>query len=157
MLIRSMLEADLAAVEQLEAQLFSSPLNRSQLTSALNSRHWLWVVERQAEIAGYLIAHHGGGVADLLTIGVDPSQQRNGIGQQLLAVLLEQLQSARVDELFLEVRRSNRSAIGLYQRCGMTSVGVRKGYYPCLSTFGSDSRNRREDAIVMRYRVLPDR
>ena len=50
-------------------------------------------------------------------------------------------EQAGVDMMLLEVRRSNQSAIDLYQDEGFHELGVRKGYYP------SDSG--REDAIIL--------
>lgn len=165
MQIRPMRMADLAVVERLEQQLFPSPHSLSQLEKAMAGRHWLWLAEEvpastgglnseegamvssvlpvETPVYGYLIASYGGGVADLLSIGVASGFQRRGIARQLLQSLLEQLPSQHVDELFLEVRRSNTSAIGLYHQCGLQQVGVRKGYYPAA--------DGREDALVMRY------
>ena len=56
MLIRPVLESDLPAVEKLEQQLFSSPWSLAQLNTAFNSGQWMWLVERQSNVAGYLIA-----------------------------------------------------------------------------------------------------
>lgn len=160
MQIRAMSATDLAVVEQLEKKLFSSPWGLSQLQKALTGRHWMWVAEvssatgtsvpvssslstHQTVVCGYLIASYGGGVSDLLSIAVAPDFQRRGIARQLLQALVEQLSSQQVDELFLEVRRSNHSAIALYRQCQLQQVGIRKDYYP--------SAKGREDAVVMRY------
>ncbi len=159
MSIRPMLAVDLVAVERLEQQLFHSPWSLAQLQKSLSGNFLMSVAEQQDEVVGYLIASQGGGVSDLLTIGVDPRQRRGGIGRQLLLALYEQLRLAGIDELFLEVRRSNVGAIELYQHSGMEQVGVRKGYYPsdnCPELGDNRSTpdgNSREDAIVMRYQL----
>ncbi|MEH6469831.1 MAG: ribosomal protein S18-alanine N-acetyltransferase [Halopseudomonas sp.] len=142
LLIRPMVEADLESVAQVEYRLFSSPTSLKQFRQSLDAGHCMWLAQRQDCICGYLVASHGGGVADLLTIGVDLQQRRMGVARRLLSGLFEQLQRLSVDELFLEVRQSNSAAIGLYLRCGFESVGLRKGYYP-----GGAGR---EDAVVMR-------
>jgi ribosomal-protein-alanine N-acetyltransferase len=43
------------------------------------------------------------------------------------------------------VRPSNRPALGLYQRLGFATVGLRKGYYP--------ADQGQEDAVVMRLEL----
>jgi ribosomal-protein-alanine N-acetyltransferase len=45
------------------------------------------------------------------------------------------------ENLFLEVRASNKVAIGLYEQAGFIESGVRKNYYP--------SHAGKEDAILM--------
>jgi len=47
--------------------------------------------------------------------------------------------------VWLEVRRSNESALRLYEREGFELVRVRKGYYP-----------PREDALIMRKLLVPE-
>jgi ribosomal-protein-alanine N-acetyltransferase len=48
-----------------------------------------------------------------------------------------------VEEVFLEVRESNRSAQALYLAYGFRAVGQRAAYY----------RNPREDALVLRLEL----
>jgi ribosomal-protein-alanine N-acetyltransferase len=43
--------------------------------------------------------------------------------------------------MFLEVRPSNKAAIGLYESMGFNEFSVRKDYYPAI--------NGREDAVLM--------
>ncbi len=137
-----MVEADLDRVTLLEQQLFSSPWRLAQLQDSLHCSRWMWVATLQDVLVGYLVASYGGGVADLLTIGVDSRQQGSGVGQRLLLQLIERLRSEQADALFLEVRESNAAAVALYRKCGFESVAVRKGYY-------SDEAGS-EDAVVMR-------
>lgn len=140
--IRALVETDLDQVALLEQQLFGSPWSLAQLHESLRGNRWMWVATQQDVLVGYLVASYGGGVADLLTIGVDARQQRSGIAQQLLSRLFERLRREQADALFLEVRESNAAAVLLYRKCGFESVAVRKGYYP--------DKAGAEDAIVMR-------
>ena len=48
--------------------------------------------------------------------------------------------------VFLEVRESNSPALGLYQGAGFEVTGMRPDYYA----------QPREDALLLRRRVLPD-
>ncbi len=51
--------------------------------------------------------------------------------------------------MFLEVRPSNSGASRLYHRRGFVEIGVRPAYYR--------ADEGREDAIVMRLEINPDR
>ena len=75
----------------------------------------------------------------LVTIAVDPRQQRRGIGLTLLLAVCDLAIEAELDSVALEVRASNAGAMRLYERCGFRRVGRLRNYY-------SDNR---EDAIVM--------
>ncbi|MFT5722684.1 MAG: ribosomal-protein-alanine N-acetyltransferase [Motiliproteus sp.] len=127
--LRVAVAADLEGIARLERQLFSTPWSLAQLQGSLGGDRWLWVAVQHDMLVGYLVASQGGGVADLLTIGVDPSRQGEGVGRRLLAQLFARLQSEQAEELFLEVRETNAAAQALYLRCGFESVGVRKNYY----------------------------
>ena len=75
----------------------------------------------------------------LVTIAVDPRQQRRGIALALLLAVCDLAIEAELDGVALEVRSSNAGAMRLYERCGFRRVGRLRNYY-------SDNR---EDAIVM--------
>lgn len=48
------------------------------------------------------------------------------------------------ERLLLEVRVGNLGAIRLYQRCGFSEDGCRRGYYPAV-----EGAAGREDALLM--------
>ena len=75
------------------------------------------------------------------TIGVAARCQKQGLGARLLRHAMTVGKAARARRVLLEVRRSNASALGLYQHFGFRQVGVRKGYYP--------ADGGREDALVL--------
>ncbi len=79
--------------------------------------------------------------AELIRIAVEPGLRRQGIGEQLLNDLLQEVKKRDIHDIFLEVRSSNEAAIGLYTKAGFVNAGIRKGYYS----------NPAEDAIIMRY------
>ena len=105
-----------------------------------------FVVEQDHRVIG-----HGGitvldGDAHITTIAVDPNEQRRGIA----GVLMRHLFAAAIENgcgaITLEVRASNTAAIALYEQHGMTSAGIRPGYY------GDDG----EDALIMWLRPIPN-
>ncbi len=93
---------------------------------------------------GYLIYHCAGGEAHILSIAVSPDFRRRGIAGRLLKSFHISMIKRGVKEVYLEVRRSNLSALALYASVGYKLIGCRRGYY-------SDG----EDALVMK-KILGD-
>jgi [ribosomal protein S18]-alanine N-acetyltransferase len=67
--------------------------------------------------------------AELESIAVAAAWQRRGFGHRLLQATIDELQRAGTEEIWLEVRASNRTAIGLYRRFGFSETGRRVRYY----------------------------
>lgn len=76
--------------------------------------------------------------ADINNVAVATEHRGQGLGRELVRGLLAFIWALGCRQVNLEVRRSNRRAIGLYESCGFTVVGCRGGYY-------SDG----EDALLM--------
>ncbi|MFT5033761.1 MAG: ribosomal-protein-alanine N-acetyltransferase [Bermanella sp.] len=83
--------------------------------------------------------------ANLLNVAVHKSAQRKGFARSLLSECLEKYAAQDIKHCFLEVRRSNRPAINLYEELGFHRIGERKDYYPV--------RGGREDALVLLCRL----
>ena len=66
---------------------------------------------------------------DLQMIAVHPQARKMGVGKQLLEHSLQTLQKMGFTQCLLEVRASNISAIGLYQKLGFTTLAKRPGMY----------------------------
>ena len=76
----------------------------------------------------------------MLNLCVAREFQRRGLAREILGHLMDEADSLKVRDVFLEVRPSNTGAISLYEQMGFNQVGLRKDYYP---TVGG-----REDAII---------
>ena len=74
-----------------------------------------------------------------MNIAVDPPHRGRGIATMLLERLFESTNDDQHRGYTLEVRVSNETAIGLYERLGFTARGLRRGYYT----------DNREDALIM--------
>lgn len=92
--------------------------------------------------SGFVLARFVAGEAEILTITVDKSERRHGIGRQLMETVLRQLHQLRAESLFLEVDAQNVGAIGLYKRLGFLEVARRAAYY--------DTPTGKSAALVMR-------
>ena len=77
--------------------------------------------------------------ADITNVAVRPQYRRQGIGLQLVTMMLGMMGRLGVTSVLLEVRESNIPAIRLYERYGFTAYNKRKNYY----------RNPAEDAVLM--------
>jgi len=77
--------------------------------------------------------------AHLVTIAVDPMHRRKGLGELLLAEMLDWADRLGARVMTLEVRVSNLGAQALYRKYGFITQGLRKHYY-------SDNG---EDALLM--------
>jgi ribosomal-protein-alanine N-acetyltransferase len=139
--IRSAVPADAEAFFAIERRSFSDPWSEASFLEALTSP-WTFGFAAQGSrgVAGYLIAREVAGTGEVLNLAVAPEFRRRGVGAALLRAGLKALQNRRVDEVFLEVRESNRSAQSLYASQGFRPVGQRAAYY----------RNPKEDALVLR-------
>lgn len=82
--------------------------------------------------------------AELLNIAIHPAFHRKGIGKMLLERMVQEAIRHGARRMFLEVRRSNRIAIDLYDRFEFVKFSERRNYY----------KNPVEDAIIMEKLLL---
>lgn len=94
------------------------------------------VIEKERKMIAYLSYRQIFDQADLIQIYVRPEWRKQGYGQRLIAAL-QRIDS--IQEIYLEVRVSNRSAINLYQQSAFELRGSRLDYY----------QQPREDAFIM--------
>ena len=138
---RPMREADLDAVTAIEQQVHAFPWTRGNFADSLQTGYCCQVGESQDEVTGYGVLMRVMDEAHLLNLSIAEPLQGCGLGRQLLLHFIELARRQGVETLFLEVRRSNQRAIGLYLAMGFNEFSVRKGYYPAAGG--------REDALLM--------
>ncbi|MEM8731328.1 MAG: GNAT family N-acetyltransferase [Pseudomonadota bacterium] len=69
------------------------------------------------------------GEAELLTLATHPDQRRQGLALAVMSAWEPQAHRRGATRAFLEVAADNLPARALYDRCGYTRDGYRKGYY----------------------------
>ena len=79
--------------------------------------------------AGFILCSVCGDEAEILTIGVLPSERKKGIAFALLTEMEFVLKEAGVSNFFLDVNETNIPALNLYAKFGFEQVGLRKAYY----------------------------
>lgn len=77
--------------------------------------------------------------AHVTLLGIHPCWRQQGLGQLLLAILLQEAQRRQLVRATLEVRASNQGAIALYEKFNFRVAGRRPNYY----------QNPSEDALIL--------
>ncbi|RLD12886.1 ribosomal-protein-alanine N-acetyltransferase [candidate division KSB1 bacterium] len=136
--IRPMTEKDLETIVALEKRIFSDPWSRSSFEAELVNKKYSYplVMELDGKIVAYAVIWHFFEELHIANIAVHPEYRRMGLGKAFMEYILENFANAQF--AFLEVRRSNKAAINLYESFGFKVLSVRKRYY-----------RDGEDALVM--------
>ena len=130
MSIRKMNSADILAVLRIQAELAFQDWNERQYEQELKAPYTYAIVyENEGTIEGYAVFHLLGADSELLSIAVNNSAQRKGVGSKLLHAGLSQLDLDKTDFCFLEVRENNIKARNFYEKHGFNLFGIRKKYY----------------------------
>lgn len=139
--IRQMNETDLPAVAELESTAYAYPWSEGSFRDSLRSGDECWLLELNGELAGHGVITTVVDDATVLNIAIHPRYQKRGLGQKMLAHLLDGTRQLGAKNCFLEVRQTNTAALALYARAGFKEVGRRRNYYP--------ADEGREDALVL--------
>jgi ribosomal-protein-alanine N-acetyltransferase len=143
--LRPMMPGDLARVAELERESYAFPWSDQIFADCLRVGYHCVVVETADGVMGYSVLSMGAGEAHVLNLCIAGALRRRGIGRELLLAVLGHARDRGVRDAYLEVRRSNRAAIALYQELGFDCVGQRRGYY--------QAHEGREDALVYRLEL----
>jgi [ribosomal protein S18]-alanine N-acetyltransferase len=143
--IRRLLYPDLPKVIAIERRVFPTPWSLAMFVLELSKQSGICLAASTTSasaggrrLIGYLICSRYDTVWHIMNIAVDAEHQGRGVASALLAELYERVGEATA-RYTLEVRRSNRLAIGLYEREGFRAAGLRRRYY----------QDNGEDALVM--------
>jgi ribosomal-protein-alanine N-acetyltransferase len=142
MVIEPARKKDLEAVWAIEQASFSHPWTRAMFQEELAKiPSTLYVLKEVSgnRVLGYSCFWSLSGELQLVNIAVHPDLRGKGLGRKLLNHILLEAESREVEKIFLEVRPSNRAAIGLYEGLGFKGLYRRPGYYTPEG----------EDALVM--------
>jgi len=140
LVIRKMTDEDAVYLAQIEEETFSMPWS---VTDFLEMNAHDEVVYLVAVLDGEIIG--GCGVRNILGDGeitnvvIRESHRGNGYSYQMMCELLKEGRELGASDFTLEVRVSNKAAIGLYEKLGFEGEGVRPNFY----------ERPREDALIM--------
>ncbi|NLJ80574.1 MAG: ribosomal protein S18-alanine N-acetyltransferase [Firmicutes bacterium] len=138
---RPMTVRDIPQVQLVEGKCFKTPWSRNIFLGEVtrNDNAFYVVAVQQERVIGFagiwVVVDEG----HITNIAVDPSFQRQGIGQGLMQEIITYALSRGVSRLTLEVRLSNQAAQALYTKLGFAASGIRREYY----------QDDKEDALIM--------
>lgn len=143
MKIREAMHLDLPVLASMEKQLFSdSPWSMGQFKEEFagvpKTRIFYVATDKENQIIGYagVLVVAAGVEADVLTVGVLPQNQKQGIATAFMQRLEEWSLSKGAPAMMLEVAIDNDPAIALYEKLGYSNITTRRDYYgPGLDAF----------------------
>ena len=140
-IIRKMAVEDLEQVVAIDQVSFSLPWPpRSfyfEVTDNPASR--CYVAEQDGKIVAMLVAWFIVDEIHIATLATHPDFRKQGVGENLLARVLQSAREEGAVTSFLEVRDGNDAALKMYRKFGYVESGRREGYYA----------DNGEDAILM--------
>ena len=87
------------------------------------------VAEVNGRIAGYVISRILPGIGDLASLAINPAYRRRGIGTALLDAIERRVKEYGVNEINLEVRKTNLTGLAFWQNMGFVPFGTLPGFY----------------------------
>lgn len=124
-MIRAVVAADLPELARLHATCFPQAWDAHALAGLLESPG---IIALYAP-GGFVLARAAADEAEILTVAVDPSARRKGLGRALLIEACAQAHAQGAARMFLEVGAANDAARALYATLGFDNVGSRRSYY----------------------------
>ncbi|HHW95061.1 MAG TPA: ribosomal protein S18-alanine N-acetyltransferase [Mogibacterium sp.] len=139
--IRKAKLSDIPAITRIEVESSNTPWSAKAITYDVtqNEKAYVIVADKNGEKVGYADVWIIGGEAQINNIAVLEEYRGKGIGDAMLSHLIEVSKTKDCRLITLEVRRSNKAAISMYEKHGFITVGIRREYY----------KDNNEDALLM--------
>jgi len=177
-LVSSMTLADVAEAAALEKRVFALPWSRRAFEYEIQHNpmsHFVVIRSRGQPMTlachTPLLAYGGFWLiideGHVCTLAVEPQWRGRGLGELLLANLIDRALAVEAMTMTLEVRSSNTVAQSLYRKYGFSPAGLRKGYYAdngedafimttkCLTTAGYQRRFQALKALLAQRLARP--
>ncbi len=133
---------DLDSIVSMEKEYFSDSWSENSVKLQIDNKKVI-VIKFGENILGYCIFMVAADEGEILRIATDKKMRRSGLGKKLLTSVLSEMKESGVNEVFLEVRAGNESAIALYKSVEFNEIGIRKGYY----------KDNGEDAMLFKKEI----
>jgi len=132
LVLRSYEPHDFNALHRLDQSCFPAGISYSKTTL----RYFLTVPSADCvvavednKIAGFIVSEENPPLAHIITLDVDQSHRRRGIGAALLEKLESDLAARGVRSILLETASDNEAAVAFWQRHGYRIEATLKRYY----------------------------
>lgn len=140
-------DTHLPQVLDIERRAYAFPWSEGSFRDCLKVGYSAWVVQAPTgDLLGYALMSMAVGEAHILNLCVAPEYQGQGLAKFLMDHLLQLTRAANMTIVLLEVRKSNKAAIRLYEKYRFERLGLRKAYYP--------AKEGREDALVLGLQIV---
>ncbi len=123
---------DLDEVVEIERLSFANPWTREMFEHELEHAtvsHTIVIRTPTSTVAGYCVFWVVFDEVHINNLAVRLEARRGGLGRELLRAALAKSAGLGAQRAMLEVRRSNRAAIQLYESLGFRRCGARAAYY----------------------------
>lgn len=128
--ISPMTAADLDRVLDIEQASFDDPWNRAGFEDCLDQPYALMLTaRRQDRVIGYCCLYHMLDEGEIINVAIAPEERGQGVGLQMLDVLLETGKARGITRFLLDVRLSNTAALRLYEKAGFMILARQKNFY----------------------------
>ncbi len=127
-------EEDIDEVLKIEEDSFPTPWSRNifikELKNPVSYSLAGWLTRDSSDLlVAYVFFWIVQGEAHILNLTVREEFRRMGLSKRLLGFVLPFMREKGVEDIFLEVRKSNKAAISLYESFGFRVFYERKDYY----------------------------
>ena len=141
---------EIDSIVSIEKDSSEYPWTKKQLSESIaNSNNLNYILVLESKIIGYILAIPSIDSADILNIVIQKDFKRKGFGSSLIVETSKVLSQKKIKTIFIEVRKSNLSAISFYLSLGFKEISIRKNYY----SKNSNELSIREDGIMMRLEI----
>ncbi len=133
-------KTNISGAAEIERRCFSEPWSERAIEEALESEtaHFFAAL-CGGKTVGYIGAYCAADECYVNNLGVLPEYRNRGIGSKLVEQAVKTAKELGMSFISLEVRPSNKSAVGLYEKYGFERVGLRRGFYS----------SPKEDGLIM--------
>ena len=129
----------LPLIARLEEVCFAEPWSEKALEILLGENAFGFVLLEDGQAVSYAGMMTVLDEGQITNVASHPDYRKRGYGAAVLSALLDEAAARNLSLISLEVRKSNRDAISLYERLGFCVVGDRRNFY----------KHPPEDAFVM--------
>lgn len=141
-------EEQLLDIVSLGEKIFQNSWNEQMIATSMYGTYdtVLTAVDASKDnvLVGYCIFTAPCEDCELLRIAVDEKYRHKGIGSMLIDAMIKRCIKNKGENIFLEVRESNKPAISLYESVGFDEISRRKDYY----------KDPVEDAVIMELKNI---
>lgn len=141
--IRWMIRRDMPEVLYIEQSSFEFPWSEEDFIRCLRQRNCIGMVaECEERVVGFMIYELHKNRLHVLNFAVSPNWRHRGVGQQMIAKLVNKLSHQRRNRILLEVRETNLAAQLFFKAAGFRAISVLRDFY----------EDTTEDAYLMQFR-----